>query len=155
MVYLDGLKVFDDFPEQIRIKNGGTLSLADLKNALSAAISEYGVPVEIQEDQVQSGGIFNKKYEDCLCIINTEHESDYFKYCIRMQKTGTMAFVYVNYYGQSTLTGKKNQEEDRKNSGSLAKMALGAIFKVDQQAFDAEYNYYAVIFDALREVLGM
>ena len=66
-----------------------------------------------------------------------------------------MAFVYVNYFGTSVLTGKKNQDEDRKNSGSLAKMALGAIFKVDQQAYDAEYNYYTIIEDALREVLGV
>ncbi len=155
MVYLSDLKAFDSFPEQIRCKNGGGLSLAVLKNMLHDAISEYGVPFDIREDQVQSGGLFNKKYEECLCIVNSEHEADYFKYCIRLQKTGTMAFVYVNYFGTSVLTGKKNQDEDRKNSGSLAKMALGAIFKVDQQAYDAEYNYYTIIEDALKEVLGV
>lgn len=155
MVYLNYLKAFDDFPEQIRLKNVGNLTLSGLKDALEEKIGEYGIRVQVSFDQVQSGGLLKKQYEDCICIVNPEHQTDYFKFCIRLQKTGTMGFVYVNYYGESKLTGQKNQEESRKNSGSLAKMALGAIFKADQQALDAEYNYYTVIQDALRELLGI
>lgn len=155
MVSTGNLRVFEDFPEKIRIKNAAELSLSMIQSSLTDSLSEYGVPFSIRADQVQSGGLFNKQYEDCLCIVNPQHETDYFKFCIRLQKTGTMAFVYVNYYGESRLTGQKNQEDARRNSGSLAKMALGAIFKADQQALDAEYNYYEIVQDALRELFGI
>lgn len=155
MVYEDALKVMNDLAENVRIKDGAGLTLEVLEKAIKNELKDYGLPVMITHDQVQSGGFFNRKYENCLCIVNTQHESDYFKYCIRLSKTGNVAFIRTHYFGESKLTYKKNVEEERRNSGSLARMALGAIFKADSQALDAEYQYYDIVNSALCEVYGV
>ncbi|MBQ9535079.1 MAG: hypothetical protein IJU78_04485 [Clostridia bacterium] len=155
MIKLSELKEIDNFPGRVKIKNAASLTLNTVKAALAQSLSEYGVPYTLQFDEVESGGLFSKSREQCLCIINPQHVTDYFKYCIRISVTGNVAFATINYYGQSSLTGKKNLEAERKNSGSLGRMALSAIFKTDNSAFEAEYQYYDVVDEAIKETFGV
>lgn len=157
MLKLDNLQPIEDFglPQRISLKGAAGLTLEGIQQQLEECIAEYGVPCTFFMEQVQSGGLFHKTYEDCLCLSHPEHSNDYFKYCFRLSTTGNVAFITLNYFGSSTLTGKKNQELDRKNSNSLSKMALGAIFKTDQQAYEAEYNYYDLINSAIRDCFGI
>lgn len=148
MLKLDYLKEVDAFPGRVSIKKGGHLTLDHIEQILKENLDEYGIPYELTRDEVQSGSIFSRAYEDCLCINHPEHRNDYFGYCIRLSVTGNVAFVTINYYGQSELTGKKRTEEGRKSRGNI----LGYIIKTDQQAFDAEYQYYSIVESAIQEI---
>ncbi|MBR7081235.1 MAG: hypothetical protein IKI49_00780 [Oscillospiraceae bacterium] len=157
MIRIENLKEVENFPGRVRFKldDAASGTLDAVSEALSQSLDEYGIPYTLQFDEVESGGLFSKQRERCLCIINPQHVADYFKYCIRMSVTGNVAFATINYYGQSALTGKKNLEEDRKKSGSLGRMALGAIFKTDNSAFEAEYQYYDVVDEAIKDTFGI
>lgn len=113
---------------------------------------KFGLPIEISVDQVKSGGFFNSTTEDCIVITNKEHVSDYFKYCLTLQRQGKMAYLSIWYYGVSVLTGKANQTEARK--GSLGGMLLNAVSGVNQSAYDAEYQYYDMLDNLISETVG-
>lgn len=112
----------------------------------------YGLPINISTEQVKSGGLFNSTVEDCVIITNKEHPSDYFTYCLMLQKQGKMAYLSSWYYGSSTLTGKAHQAEARK--GSLGGMLLNAVAGVNQSAYDAEYQYYDMLDSLISEAFS-
>lgn len=111
---------------------------------------EYGLPIEIMEEEIRSGGLFNSSSEACLILINTEHRNDYFKYCLTLRKQGKMATVSLQYYGMSVLTGKARQAEERKQT--LGGMLLNAVAGVNQAAYDAEYEYYEMVENLFQSV---
>lgn len=112
----------------------------------------YGLPILIEKDQLGSDGLFSGTVQDCLIIKNTDHPTDYFKYCVTLRKQGKMAFIDMQYYGQSELTGKANKAEERKNSlsGALA----NAVFGYDEAAYNEEYTYYDMIEDLFQEAFS-
>lgn len=103
----------------------------------------YGYPIEIVEDKIKSGGLFNAVYDECLVITNTEHRTDYFKFVICLRRAGNTGTITCHYYGNSELTYKKNRDEDRKNK--LTGMIANSLFGVNQAAFAQEYDYYNAI----------
>lgn len=113
---------------------------------------DYGLPLRVERDQLKSGNLFHSTVEECLTITNAEHVTDYLKYCLVLQKQGKMAYISTYTYGQSVLSGKAYQAEQRK--GSLGGMLLNAISGVDQAAYDAEGQYYDMLNQLLDEVLG-
>ena len=134
-------------------ENAQILSVEVAKKLLEDVNEEkYGLPITVMIDQVKSGGLFNSSVEDCVIIRNIEHSSDYFSYCLTIQKQGKMAYLSVYYYGMSTLTAKRRQSEERK--GSLGGMLMNAISGVDQEAYDAEYQYYDMLDALIDETLG-
>lgn len=134
-------------------ENAQILSVEVAKKLLEDVNEEkYGLPITVMIDQVKSGGLFNSSVEDCVIIRNNEHSSDYFSYCLTIQKQGKMAYLSVYYYGMSTLTAKRRQSEERK--GSLGGMLMNAISGVDQAAYDAEYQYYDMLDALIDETLG-
>lgn len=113
---------------------------------------EYGLPIRFYFDQIKSGGLFNSSVEKCLILENEVHPTDYFKYCITIRKQGRLTMVMMNYYGSSRLTGKANQTEERRRSGTLGGMIINAIAGVNQAELQEEYDYYGMIeemFDSL------
>lgn len=107
--------------------------------------NNYGLPINITYDQVKSGGFFNSSVEDCLIITNSLHPNDYFKYCITIRKQGKIATVTMTYWGTSTLTSQKNKQEERNQSGSLGGMLLNMISGVNENDYNAEYQYYDML----------
>lgn len=105
---------------------------------------QFGLPITVTKEQIKSGNILKSTIEDCLILANTAHQSDYFKYCLTLRKQGKMATVSLQYYGGSVLTAKMEQTQERAHKG-LSGMIGNALFGVDQSAYDAEYEYYAML----------
>lgn len=136
-----------------RAENAAVLSIGLIQQLLEAQNEEsYGLPIDISVDQVKSGGLFNSSVEDCIVITNTEHPSDYFKYCLLLQRQGKMAYLSINYYGSSVLTAKAQQSEARKSS--LSGRLVNAVTGVNQAAYDAEYQYYDMLDELIQETVG-
>ncbi len=132
---------------------GYVITLDFLKQEFEKTNDEvYGLPVSIVKDQLKSGGLLSSTIEDCLVITNTEHPTDYFKYCITLKKQGKIATIRLNYYGSSVLTGKMNKADERKRSGSLSGMLLNAISGPNEAAYQEEYGYYDMIENIFREI---
>lgn len=142
MVYASDLKPIEAPSFRIR----GEITLSELKQRLQDYNDQnYGLPVRIDFDQIKSGGLFNSSLEDCLTITNLNHAYDYFKYCITVRRQGMMSIVTMTYYGQSTLTGQKNKQQEREESGSLGGMLLNIFKSVDNSQYQAEYEYYDML----------
>lgn len=64
MIKIDELR---EFRPTYKYDNGSGITLDAVKEALSAEAEKNGIPVAFYADQVKSGGMFNKKIEDCMC----------------------------------------------------------------------------------------
>ncbi|MBQ6718418.1 MAG: hypothetical protein IJN22_05925 [Clostridia bacterium] len=136
----------------IREENG-PITLEVIKRVFEDTNNDnYGLPINITYDQVKSGGFFNSSVEDCLIITNTLHPNDYFKYCITIRKQGKIATVTMTYWGTSSLTAQKNKQEERNQSGSLGGMLLNLVSGVNENDYNAEYQYYDMLEQMFVEV---
>lgn len=140
---------------RFRSDDAAALNLESVKEMILKNNEEsYGLPIQISKEQIKSGNLLKSTIEDCLIITNKEHPGDYFKYCLTLRKQGKMATISFQYYGSSILTGKAQDTEDRKKTGTLGGMLANALFGVDQAAFDAEYEYYAMLDSLLQETFA-
>lgn len=122
-----------------------------------------GVPVAFYNEQVKSGGLFNSSVEDCIVMYHPEHQNDYFKFCIRVGRQGTYAFVSVNDFGQSKQMAKADRAEfakqDRKGKsmsyrvGSMIGSGIANIGK-SKQKLEEEQRYYQCVFDIFDEIIS-
>ena len=136
----------------IREENG-PITLEVIKRVFEDINNDnYGLPINITYDQVKSGGFFNSSVEDCLIITNTLHPNDYFKYCITIRKQRKIATVTMTYWGTSSLTAQKNKQEERNQSGSLGGMLLNLVSGVNENDYNAEYQYYDMLEQMFVEV---
>ena len=98
MIKADTLR---EFRPSVRYKDGSGITLQTVQEAIKDCAQGMGIPVAFYSDQVKSGGLFNSSVEDCIVMYHPEHQNDYFKFCIRVGRQGTYAFVSVNDFGQS------------------------------------------------------
>lgn len=134
-------------------EDNGPITLEVIKRVFEETNNDnYGLPINITYDQVKSGGFFNSSVEDCLIITNTLHPNDYFKYCITIKKQGKIATVTMTYWGTSSLTAQKNKQEERNQSGSLGGMLLNLVSGVNENDYNAEYQYYDMLEQMFVEV---
>lgn len=145
-----------DLPEGVKVQ--GQLSLSALKATL--ADPENGIPstgfrVSFENDQIVRGGLFNKQYTDCIVIKNSEHPTDYFHFVFTSRITGNYTFINIYRSGISNLHRQKNVQQQRKNSDSLFQNFLGAISRTDEAGLDVEEDYYTIICDAIKGILGV
>ena len=139
----------------IKIKGGaGKVSYETIQAAIAAKAEEYGIPVAFENDVIRSGGLFNKQEEPCLVLYHPEHPHDYFRNCITFHTQGIVAYIDINYYGFSALTGQKNTKEERESSDSFGRFLLGKLTKVDSVGYEAEYSYYDAIKDIIEEAFS-
>ena len=160
MIKIDELR---EFRPTCRFEDGANVSLEAVKNALSVEAEKRGVPVAFYTDQVKSGGLFNKQIEDCIVMYHPEHQNDYFKFCIRVGRQGSYAFVSVNDFGQSKQMAKANRaefaKEDRKGKtmsykvGSMLSEGIMNIGK-SKQKLEEEQMYYQCVFDIFDEIIA-
>ena len=115
------------------------------KRILDINEESYGLPIEIREDQIKSGGMFNSSVDPCLLVINTKYRADYFGYAIMLKKQGKTATVDLHYWGTSKWTGRANEVERRKKTGGLGGALLNIAFSVNEKEMQAEYEYYSML----------
>lgn len=152
MIYASELKPIEKPNYRIR-EDDTPITLAGIKSYFESYNNEnYGLPIRISFDQIKSGGLFNSTLEDCLSIINVQHENDYFKYCLTLRKQGRIAMVAMTYYGQSALTGQKNKQQEREQNGSLGGILMNLFSSVDETQYAAEYDYYDMLEEMFSEM---
>ena len=137
----------------VKIKGGAGITYEDIQSWIKTKADEYGIPVAFQRDTIRSGGLFNKKEEPCLVLFHPQHPTDYFRRCITFRVQGIFAYVEINYYGSSVLTGQQRTREERRNSDSVATNILGLLTRVDNAAYDSEYDYYDALNSVIEEAL--
>lgn len=146
-----------EFRPTFRYTNGAGITLAIIQDALKDVAQRNGIPLAFRQDQVKSGGLFNKTLEDCLVLYHPEHQKDYYNICIRIQMQGNTTFVVVNDFGSSKNEVKAGAAAGAIEGGNLgfvgsaiAKGLLGP----KKNKVEAEQNYYACIVDILDEVIS-
>ena len=115
------------------------------REILSLNEEKYGLPLEIREDKIKSGGLFNSSVEDCLLVINTQYRADYFSYALILKKQGKTATVEMYYWGTSKWTGRANAADRRKQEGGFGGWLMNAAFSVNEKKMQEEYEYYELL----------
>lgn len=160
MIKADNLR---EFRPSVRYKDGSGITLQTVQNAIKDCAQQMGILVAFTSDQVKSGGLFNSSVEDCIVMYHPEHENDYFKFCIRVNRQGTYAFVSVNDFGQSKQMAKANRadfaKQDRQGKdmsykvGSMVTQGIMNIGK-SKQKLEEEQMYYQCIFDIFDDIIS-
>ncbi len=160
MIKIDELR---EFRPTYRFEDGASITLDRIKQALLDESNEKGIPIAFYEDQVKSGGLFNKQIEDCLVMYHPEHRYDYFLFCIRVHHEGSLAYIAVNDFGSSKqmdkFTRAENAKMDRQGKdlsyqiGSMIGSGLRNIGK-SKQKLEEEQNYYGAVEYLLDQVIA-
>lgn len=154
-----------DIRPQIRIQQGGEVTLEAIERKLHQIANGMGVPMSFAHDKVQFGGLIGSlvgsNIEECLTVCNPSHPSDYFNYAIRVKHQGVYAFVSIQSFGSSRQLKKEaiaeNYKQDRRGKalsyqiGSRLGQAVATIGK-NAQKIEEEKNWYAMandVFDQL------
>lgn len=155
--------VLGEFRPSVRYKDGDGITLQVVQDAIEECAQTMGIPVAFYDEQVKSGGLFNSAVEDCIVLYHPEHRNDYFKFCIRVGRQGTYAFVSVNDFGQSKQMAKAERAEfakqDRKGKpmsykmGSIIGAGIANIGK-SKQKLEEEQMYYQCVFDIFDEIIA-
>lgn len=114
-------------------------------------LPSLGVQYAFSRDQIKSGGMFSKQYEDCLILRNAEH-TGYHTFVFSITKMGNMSRLNVYRGGHSANAKQLNNRERRMQSGFVG-MVAGALTKVDNNAMEIENFYYTSVLDILQKVL--
>lgn len=134
--------------ERIRVPDPN-VSMQEFKETMEYLNGEtYRLPIEIVLDTAKFGGLFNSSTQDCLIIRNKDHLDDYFHHCVVCTRTGRTSTLELKYFGGSKLIGQANKTEERK--GSFRGMLMNSVFRVNEEALDAEYEYYQLLTDIFK-----
>lgn len=100
----------------------------------------FGLPIDIREETVQTGGIFNSSTSPCI-ILHNNQMSNYLDYVLIMTPMqGNICHIQIRQTGYS-----KNMNS---NPNSLMGKLTGA-----QSALQAEMTYYATLEQLISETL--
>ena len=134
--------------ERIRVPDPN-VSMQEFKETMEYLNGDtYRLPIEIVLDIAKFGGLFNSSTQDCLIIRNKDHLDDYFHHCVVCTRTGRTSTLELKYFGGSKLIGQANKTEERK--GSFRGMLMNSVFRVNEEALDAEYEYYQLLTDIFK-----
>jgi len=139
------------------IKYKGDISLQALQNHILEKAEEYGVPLNIQLDEVKKSGLFNKATVPCLEYHHPNHPTDYFRYVITSQKQGLYTYLQFFYHGTSPNNGLINKKNSGMKSGTvggtISGMVRGAIANSKSDQIREEDNWYDTMRDIIREIM--
>lgn len=160
MIKADDLR---EFRPVVRYRDGSTITLQIVQDAIKECAEGMGIPVAFYDDQVKSGGMFNKTIEDCIVLYHPEHQFDYFKICVRVSYQGDYAFVSAMDFGTSKQMKKAGQADAYKSSrkgqsvsfkvGSLIGQGITSIGR-SKSKLEEEQNYYACLIDIFDEIVS-
>ena len=165
------LKEKDLTPERtdifVKLPKGEKLTLLELRGKIKESAEEFGIALTFGEDQIQSGGMFNKTVQDCLTIFHPDHPNDYFKNCCTVRNQGNMYYVSVYYYGTSkqmksaahaagAKDGLKNAVFGGGGGWAIAGAAVSGLKSLggNKQKLQEEQDYYHALARVYDDALG-
>lgn len=128
---------------RIILQNGTTLDA--LKKALYDAAQEKGIYIDVEENQITSGGMIRKKVYPCLVISHPEHKSDYYQYCIMLTTDSTRTYIELFRKGVSRLESKIQY------GGKLSRFLHGNQYEIEYKAESAFYNTLKKIWESFHD----
>ncbi len=130
----------------IRIPNGSSITLRTVQQLIQEQCDLRGIPIAFNEGQLKVGSILNRKMETILNMFHPQ-QHNYLHFVIRLQHTGTYAFLHVYNMGGSRNYEIANSADD---GSTFAKIKMG-IFGGNSK-LNAEENYYAILKDCLNSI---
>lgn len=132
--------------------NDGNYGLDLFENLLNSeqGFPKMGIKYSLNRDQIQSGGIFSKKYEDCLVLRTTEIEGCA-AFVFTVQGMGNMTKLSIYRWGTGASQAQINKKNRRMQGGALSMMA-GMMTKVDETAMERENFYYNAVINVLSDL---
>lgn len=113
------------------------------------------IPVEIENDTLKVGGVFNSRELECLVISHPEHQRDYFKFVVVLRghevilaTTGTSKQMKKH----AIADANKQWRQGRSTSEKIGNMIGGAIWLIGKSKSKLEQEQ--VYYDALLEAIG-
>lgn len=160
MIKIDELS---KFLPTYKYTGGENVTFQVLIDNIKEEAQKYAVPVEFYNDQVKSGGIFNREIEECIVVYHPEHKTDYYNFCIRIKRVGSIVQIQTDVFGSSVQMDKfaraEKAFEDRQGKsvsykiGSMVGSGLRNMGK-NKQKLEEEELYYDTLRYVLREALG-
>ncbi len=130
--------------DPIRYTSGETVSIEIIKEKLSVVAENYGLPLHMENDEIEIGGFFSSETEPCLAFYHPEHEDDYYNFCITVKTQGKTALVSTFSFGKSSQMSKEAFAQNTKvfdgagsrgtTMGILRGGAVGAGFAIGSAA---------------------
>ncbi len=157
--------------DRIRYRDGEGITLGSVQAGLAELADENGIKIAFSNEQVKSGSVFNSDVEDCLLVYHPEHRKDYICTVIRVKHQGRHAFLYVDNYGESKMSGKvyaatdgrKAAKDERRGLPMSERIgaAVGAgivngvmSIGANKKKFEEEMTWYTIVDDILEELCG-
>lgn len=81
---------------------GEQLDLNVMEETLKNNIQEYNYIADVVRETVSAGSLFSSKEYECIKIFHPEHPTDYFYYCIVLEKGKRNDVIKVYVAGKST-----------------------------------------------------
>ncbi len=153
-----------EFMPIIRMTSSENVTLENIKKEFSYFADEYGISLAMGYGEIRKGGMFSSDSVQCLIIANSNHQNDYYKYCVSLAFQGKVPFVTINQFGRSPQMEKEGRaqfaKEDRKGKSlsyklgsKFSEMILNAGKSADK--FQEEQRFYAVMEDIISNVFGV
>lgn len=113
-------------------------------------MNKYGIPVDIVQDTIKSGGLFNSSQTPCISISPNDKKKRYKTYVITVQQQGIFSIVTTYVYGFSESQYEIEKAEAKRQS------ALGMMFAKgpNPQKLAEEENYYSVLEDCIMSIFN-
>lgn len=137
------------FINRLRFRDGSSVNLVNLQQALQEECDGNGIPVAFRSDILKTGGLFNKQSEEVLVLYNTQHPNDYLQFLIRVTHQGKYAFLDVFKVGSS----KNFRNYNKAAGGSIARGLLNAITGSNAKLQEEE-NFYTILTDCFESVVA-
>ena len=97
-----------NFRRQVRIQDGGAVTLGTVQEAVKACAEEHGIPMAFETDQIKFGGMIGGHVEDCLILYHPEHPKDYFVFPVTVSYQSNYAYVSIFCAGESSQMKKQD-----------------------------------------------
>ena len=152
-----------EFRPTVRYSDGENLTLQFIQEVIEEQAAKYHIPVAFYNDVVSSGGFLKNSSEECIVMHHPDHKDDYLKYCIRVNKQGTYAFVKIDLFGRSKQIKKESYAYGYKKARKgqtisnkiLLSVAQGIMtLGLDKQKLEYEMNYNQMIRDLFDEIFS-
>ncbi len=153
-----------EFMPVIRMTGTDDVTFDVIKRKFSYFADEYDISIAIGYGEIRTGGMFSSDSVECLIVASSEHQYDYFKYCVTLKFQGRVPFVTVYQFGRSPQTEKEGRarfaKEDRqgkplsyKIGSKFSEMILNA--GKSSTKLEEEQRFYDVMMDIISNVFGV
>lgn len=136
-------------PAHIQFNDSLTLDLIERILKSPEALPSLGIQYTLEREQIKSGGMFNKKLEDCITLRTQEIEGAS-AFLFTCQGMGNMSRMTIYRGGVGKAQAQLNKKNNRMKGGALSLFA-GMLTKVDSEQFDKEEFYYNAVINVIKE----